>query len=308
LFEPQSTNLVTYSEDFSEWQLIGGGSLVSNSVISPDGTQNASSWITDTTGQKIQKPTAGFINGNEYTFSVYIKADANMNVGIGGIDSPTTSVAVTKEWQRFEVTQNAPNTTRYPQLQNIGDNGTFYIWGAQVEEQSYATSYIPTNGEANGVTRNQDVCTNGGSLATINSTEGTLYFEGSTLVNGDTSRIISLSDGTNDNLIYIRFDLTASRFFGFARGSGGSYTSVLKNGINQTDYNKVALVWNATNFKIWINGSEQDTATINNLPIAMNTLDFTSPTGSNNFFGKTKALAVWKEALSDSELQSLTTI
>ena len=44
--------------------------------------------------------------GNEYTFSVYIKADANMNVGIGGIDSPTISVAVTNEWQRFEVTQN----------------------------------------------------------------------------------------------------------------------------------------------------------------------------------------------------------
>ena len=53
------------------------------------------------------------------------------------------------------------------------------VWGAQGENLSYATSYIPTNGEANGVTRNQDVCTNGGSLASINSTEGTLYFEGS---------------------------------------------------------------------------------------------------------------------------------
>ena len=30
--------------------------------------------------------------------------------------------------------------------------------------------------------------------------------------------------------------------------------------------------------------------------------------GGNTFYGKTKALAVWKEALSDSELQSLTTI
>ena len=37
------------------------------------------------------------------------------------------------------------------------------------------TSYIPTSGST--VTRNQDVCTNGGSLASINSTEGVLYAE-----------------------------------------------------------------------------------------------------------------------------------
>ena len=39
----------------------------------------------------------------------------------------------------------------------------------------------PTEDNPNGVSRNQDVCTNGGSLASINSTEGTLYFEGASL-------------------------------------------------------------------------------------------------------------------------------
>ena len=37
-------------------------------------------------------------------------------------------------------------------------------------------------------------------------------------------------------------------------------------------------------------------------------LDFQQFNAANKFEGKTKALAVWKEALSDSELQSLTTI
>ena len=60
---------------------------------------------------------------------------------------------LTEDWQRFELT----GTT------NTGGNTSFYIdfrdntqtlneiivWGAQSEEQSYATSYIPTNGEAN---------------------------------------------------------------------------------------------------------------------------------------------------------------
>ena len=36
-----------------------------------------------------------------------------------------------------------------------------------------------------------------------------------------------------------------------------------------------------------------------NAPIGLNRLDFLLA-GANNFFGKTKALAVWKEALSDA--------
>ena len=74
-----------------------------------------------------------------------------------------------------------------------------YIYGFQTEEQSYATSYIPTNGEANGVSRNQDVCTGGGSLASINSTEGVLYFEGEDYHCLEVNRTISLSDGTLNN-------------------------------------------------------------------------------------------------------------
>ena len=49
----------------------------------------------------------------------------------------------------------------------------FYIWGAQLEQQSYATSYIPTEGTIK--TRNQDLCNNGGDVSLINSTEGVLY-------------------------------------------------------------------------------------------------------------------------------------
>ena len=37
---------------------------------------------------------------------------------------------------------------------------------------------------------------------------------------------------------------------------------------------------------------------------SLNVLEFTRD-GSSPFFGKTKALAVWKEALSDSELTNL---
>ena len=74
------------------------------------------------------------------------------------------------------------------------------LWGANAtNDQDYATSYIPSNGST--VTRNQDVCTNGGSLASINSTEGVLYFETAALFSGSNAQI-SLSDGTNDNGVF----------------------------------------------------------------------------------------------------------
>ena len=70
-----------------------------------------------------------------------------------------------------------------------GDGQAVYIClGAQLRAKFlYATSYIPTSGST--VTRNQDLCTNGGSLASINSTEGVLYAEIAALANENVQRI-----------------------------------------------------------------------------------------------------------------------
>ena len=307
LLEPQSTNLITYSSDYSQsyWTKQTGITATYNTTetLSPDGTYNATKFVGNgTTGvYKASISVSGVVSRSVYLKSVTGTTTATFKEPNTNVPSPIT-LTITNEWQRFEMIGDNGSSFQGLQIDDITSDGV-YMWGAQLEQQDYATSYIPSNGSQ--TTRNQETCIN--ATPEINSEEGTLYFEGSTLVNGGTSRIISLSDGTNDNLIYIRFDLTAGRFYGFARGGGGSYTSVFKNGINQTDYNKVALVWNATNFKIWINGSEQDTATINNLPIAMNTLNFTSPTGSDNFYGSTKDIQVYTKALSDAELIKLTT-
>ena len=58
----------------------------------------------------------------------------------------------------------------------------YILYGAQLEQQSYATSYIPTNGATS--TRLQDIATNSGNSTLINSTEGVLYAEISFLENG----------------------------------------------------------------------------------------------------------------------------
>ena len=190
----------------------------------------------------------------------------------------------------------------------LNSGGTIQLWGAQLEQQSYATSYIPTDGQANGVTRNQDVCTNGGSLASINSTEGVLYAEIAALTDSGSNRSISISDGTNTNQIVLRFSNTANQITAYIT-DGGSITASLNNTLsNSLNYNKIALKYKLNDVALWVNGIEVATDINATMPSGFDVLKFSRADGVNNFFAKTKALAVWKEALSDEELTELTTI
>ena len=51
----------------------------------------------------------------------------------------------------------------------------FYVWGAQLEAGSVATSYIPT--VASTVTRNADVISLSSVSGLIGQSEGTIYVE-----------------------------------------------------------------------------------------------------------------------------------
>ena len=195
-----------------------------------------------------------------------------------------------------------------PFYQGDGTSGV-YIWGAQVEQQSYATSYIPTSGST--VTRNQDVCTNGGSLASINSTEGVLYAEISTL-NGDSgsNRTISLSDSTNGNQIRFYFPINIEGQIKIRVDVGGSTIYIFDYNIATSETPiKLAFRYSPNGMDFYGNGSLVSSSALapsftNNL----NSLQFRRGDGQfgEDFFGKTKALAVWKEALSDAELADLT--
>ena len=303
LWEPQSSNLLTYSSDYNNsiWSKTGSASVTSNTTISPDGTQNADT-LNIFSGNFFFQPVVGV---GTFTLSCYVKVpngtlDFKMQSfnGTDGANSSGIFVATT-EWQRFEHTVTVTvNSSFYPIQVSGLVGGDFEIWGAQVEALSYATSYIPTSGSI--VTRNQDLCTNGGSLASINSTEGTLYFEGAALADDGTTRIISLSDGTTANRVNLFFD-TTNTLRAFITGVPSIATAAVI-----TDNNKVALKFKSGDISVWLNGTEVATSTSTISLSGLSNLSF-NQVGSSPFFGKTKALAVFPY-LSDSELQSLTTI
>ena len=143
----KGSNLLTYSEDFSEWTQYGSPTIVQN-IISPDGTLTGTQLTRGSNQTPLRFRTITTLN-QEYTFSVYAKkgsVDA-FRLDIG--DEAYTTFTLTDEWQRFTVT-STPTTNTHIDIgfapSVSGDD--IYIWGAQLEESSSATAYRRTNGTA----------------------------------------------------------------------------------------------------------------------------------------------------------------
>jgi len=312
LLEPQSTNLITYSEDFSSGSWVKTDcSVVSNFGVSPSGQNNASkfTFTTTNTSARAQYNLGSLTTGNTYTQSYYIKSlGADITLRIGTSASAVgefTDIIATSEWQRFEFTGIASATTEFPRVQNItGALGVeILVWGAQLEQQSYATSYIPTNGATN--TRLQDIATNSGNSTLINSTEGVLYADIAALANDGGLRLLQLSDGTNTNRVSLYYDTAINTIYSNVVVNGVS--NPLSSSVDILNFTKVAVTWKQNDFGLWINGLKvgTDTSGLSFPNNTLNDLSF-SLNGLYNFYGKNKALAVYKEALTDANLRCLT--
>jgi len=304
LLEPTSTNLITYSEDFSEWTLGSNSTLIYESdVVAPNGSLGVYRLTNPATSSTfIQSPS--FSSSNPLTVSLYVKSTGSGNDNFNlytGASNVSDLKTATSEWQRFDYT--ADGSSMY--IINSGDTyaSDIYIWGAQAEALSYATSYIPSlTGSTE--TRATETATGAGSADLINSTEGVLYAEIAALANDGTYRY-SISDGTNNNNIYI--ELGSSNVSAVGRLSGVNQFA-LSSSQTITNTNKIALKYKANDFALWINGTEVaiDTSGSTYLANTLNSLQFDRGDGFIDFYGKCKALAVFNEALSDDELNNLT--
>jgi len=310
LLEPQSTNLVTYSEDFSQWRTLGisGSTTVTyvSDLVNPDGSIGG--YKVSGEGVYLNLSLVAGTEKNIYARTVSGTGTAQL---LSHSSNTNNTFNLTEDWQRFDLnyTSNIP-TSFYVDLRGASTTLTeLYVWGANAtNDQDYPTSYIPTNGATN--TRLQDIANNSGNSTLINSTEGVLYAEISALADDGTLRQISLSDGSYNNTMMLRYlDLT-NNIQGVFRVGGvfkGICTFTLPDSV---DFIKVAYKYKNSDFALWVNGAEVATST-DSFSISAETLtklSFDRGDGTNKFNGKTKALAVYKEALTDAELQSLTTI
>jgi len=176
LVEPSATNLLPYSEDFSNaaWDK-NNVTLTADYGIAPDGT-NTSTRIEYSGTSYIQDSFAV----SDYTVSAFVKGVAGevVKFGIGANVGQGAEFTLNGEWQRIQHT----GTGGAIFFSSLGGNTAtdFEIWGAQVETGSL-TSYIPTSGgDAAARTRAaDDLVISGSAFSSFFNTggDGTFYAE-----------------------------------------------------------------------------------------------------------------------------------
>jgi len=322
LLEPQSTNLVTDS---------AGGNYGNNPAseiltTAPDGTNTAVRPVPDSTSDRYQYTISGgsYATDSKLTYTWYRKrittpidtshtGDLKIQILVNctQVGSTTQIETDVNGFDRFQAVFNITDGSASTLIrgyfgQSIGvGNSSIAYWGHQVEPLEFSTSLIPTSGSTS--TRNADVCNNAGSSDLINSTEGVLYAEIAALADNLTFRSIALSDGTLDNRVIIRYRTTSNRINIIVEGSNVVAVNSTQVLTDITNYSKFALKYKSGDIALWVDGVEVFTDLTTFTITGLDRLTFDGGGGADDFYGKVKSVAVYKEALTDAQLTALTT-
>lgn len=347
LLEPQRTNLALWSEQFDNAAWTKSETTISaNSTISPSGLSNADTLTANGTSNVHQMLLTGFASltsGNTYTTSIYAKAGTNnfiqivgtalvyasstyanydlVNGVVGSVASGVTAsiVSVGDGWYRCSMTATAISTSSSNSFIVViinnansirGEVNTLttsvYLWGAQLEAGAYATSYIPTTSAS--VTRNADYIVKTGISSLLNSTQGVLYFEAKALVNNTGTSVISISNGTNQNTLYLGYSGTANSLVAQLIVGGVAQCNFNHTLSNATDTHKVAVMYASNNAKFYVNGVQIDVDTTINVPSpgTFDRLLNNLGQGSFPFYSNLSSILYFNTTLTDDQLEALT--
>ena len=307
LLEPSRSNLITYSEDFSSLNSRSNAVVTSNAVTSPSGDLDADKITFDGTANGRVEQAISATVGQSYTISLYLKnkdLSDTTQVWLGFSEaSQGYYITITDEWQRYDIEVTADGTSEYPRIQFSG-TGSLYAWGFQVEQGSYPTSIIKTQGSA--VTRSADTCNNAGNSTVFNDSEGVLYAEIAALADDSTARTISINN-TVSNRVFLQFRSTSGQVNSGVVVGGSLQGSAMSYSISQTSNIKLAIKYKQNDFSLFVNGFKVGTSTGNVFPIGtLNDISFDSGDGAEDFYGNVKDVRVYNTALTDAELIALT--
>ena len=346
MIEESRTNLVTYSEEFdqSAWSKTNSA-VIPNVSDAPDGSQTADSFVQDSTVSSAHylNQTSSVTSGATYTFSVHVKyvdwQYINLDVSDGAFGSSARATFdlingtvvdgsngidliqnVGNGWYRISMSVPATATSNSDSFISF-NNGTSFsntfngdgtssvlVWGAQLERNSFASSYIPTTSST--VTRAADIVeiTSTNFSSFYNQSEGTVYVETVNYpdpVTGKALTPFAYSDNSYNNRIYLAGSTGTSQFNFDILASGSSVRAILGNFTSGGV--KSAGGYKATGSAASLNGANVVTSSTPNIPTVINRLDIGKAHNGVNFLGgHIKRLIYFNTRLSDDKLKSIT--
>ena len=307
LLEPSRTNYVLYSETEGIIRGSNGWSGDSDSII----TQNYGT--TPFNGSELKSTRIQFTGySKEFrnifpsvtiipTCSIWIKGSVGKTIKFGSNGNEGV-FTLNGEWQKLVQTGSSSSTSRL--TINTYSSTTardIEIFAPQLEQGSYATSYIPTQGSA--VTRLADVCSQTPPSGIIGQTEGTMFIEIGKKITPSIA-LFECGQGSSQH-----------RFFVYTDASSKLKVLIVNNYSVQVNYTstvnvesnaKIAIGYANNNYAIYLNGSLLETDTSATVP-PMNQIAIASDRGTivtaSNQIKETK---LYNTRLSNSELQALT--
>ena len=342
LLEPQRTNLVTNSEYIGGYINFGSADTA-NETTSPEGIVNAALIEGDGTQTQIYTATPDIIvpSAGSYTLSIFAKkgteqylrlfldgfTGSSNNGAYFDLDNgttPTTGASIDdygNGWYRCYITATidagdltgklAFNVTPSTSSVFYGSAGAangknIYIYGAQLEQGSYPTSYIPTYGTS--VTRVVETCLLNNSSALPTSYPFTLYTE--SIIKSIGSEFLMSFLNASDNVSYASMYVSSGIPTLNARSGSSDVAVASPNSVSEGSV-KIVGVFESSTLKLFVNGalkaSISNTTTFqsgwNDLLIGQ----LRTITDTGNRTTNRQAL-VFPTALTDSECIALTTL
>ena len=336
LVEEARTNLILQSEDFSAWTQTGA-SITVNTATAPDGTTTADLWTNTTSPGILHQLFTKDAVARTYTGSLWVKpltgsglvsfslsiddggstnrgrSTFNLLTGVAGTpvndgnfsNTTSTMTRYPNNWYRLILTTTTSTGTSVRLRPFFSFTGaTVNVWGGQIEEGSFATSYIPTTTAT--VTRAADVASITGTAfnSFYNQTEGTIYASYAERAFSVTHQVVTFSNGTANERISLA--VNTSNILDVGVISGGTDTFAGNTPTLTAQEYQIGFGYKADNSGVSANGSAITVDSAVTLP-TVSQLDVGARAGSSQILNSTiKRITYWPVRLANPTLQAIT--
>jgi hypothetical protein len=345
LVEESRTNLFPYSVlDDAHW-FRSSASIDENQITAPDGTNTGSNFIADS-GSSLSfiNIDTSITSGTTYTQSIFAKAkdtswiqiapstgfssayqNFNLQTGSLGASDNITSASITdvgNGWYRCSATVTATSTQSGRMVfgwiggddGRLDTDGSFtpdgtqgvYVWGAQLEEGAFPTSYIKTTGST--ATRSADVASIPVADFGYNTSVGSIVAEvGAHNTDSNAAAHYTMSKTTTGLEWVSVYSSSANVAFRVREGGSDQGVITISNDI-RTSGAKTGFAFKEDDFAAVVNGGSVSTDTSGSMASGIEELKIAMfASNPRQLCGYIKSIKYYPRRLTNAQLQDLTT-